>query len=128
MSIKGAIKDNIAYSKELLEAGIEGANEARREVLASEKTTDMVASAAQESWQPAALGVFVGAICGVLADDRKPIRGVIAGGLFGAVLGFAGSFAWKTRPLTTAMARKAGRNIGKVRDEHWLTKNPVNYG
>ena len=128
MSIKGAIKDNIAYSKELWEAGIEGANEARREVLASEKTTDMVASAAQESWQPAALGVFVGAICGVLADDRKPIRGVIAGGLFGAVLGFAGSFAWKTRPLTTAMARKAGKNIGKVRDEHWLTKNPVNYG
>ena len=128
MTIKGAIKDNIAYSKELWEAGIEGANEARREVLASEETTDMVTSAAQESWQPAALGVFVGAICGVLADDRKPIRGVIAGGLFGAVLGFAGSFAWKTRPLTTAMARKAGKNIGKVRDEHWLTKNPVNYG
>ncbi len=128
MSITGAIKENIAYSKELLEAGIEGANEARKEVLAAEETTDLVTSAAQESWQPAALGVFAGAICGVLADDRKPIRGVIAGGLFGAVLGFAGSFAWKTRPLTSAMARKAGKKIDKIRDDHWLTKNPVNYG
>ena len=48
--------------------------------------------------------------------------------LTGAVLGFAGSFAWKTRPLTSTMVRGAGKRIGSVRDQHWLTKNPVNYG
>lgn len=128
MNIKDTVKENIAYSKELLEAGIEGANTARKEVLASENTTDLVTSAAQESWQPATIGVLAGAICGVLADDRRPLRGVIAGGLFGAVLGFAGSFAWKTRPLTSAMARKAGKRINQVRDGHWLTKHPINYG
>ena len=128
MSFKETVKENIAYSKELLEAGIDGANTARQEVLTAETTSDLVTSAAQESWQPATIGVLVGAICGVLADDRKPLRGVIAGSLFGAVLGFGGSFAWKTRPLTTAMARKAGKRINQVRDGHWLSKNPINYG
>ena len=128
MSIKDTVKENIAYSKELLEAGIDGANAARQEVLTAETTSDLVTSAAQESWQPATIGVLAGAICGVLVDDRRPLRGVIAGGLFGAVLGFAGSFAWKTRPLTSAMARKAGKRINQVRDGHWLTKHPINYG
>mgnify|MGYP000979524841 CR=1 FL=1 len=103
MSIGEKVKENLAYSKELLESGIEGAKEARDEVLHSPENSDLVTAAAQESWQPATIGVLAGAICGVLADDRKPIRGVIAGGLLGAVLGFAGSFAWKTRPLTSAM-------------------------
>ena len=128
MSISDTVKTNLAYSKELVESGIEGAKEARKAVLASEESTDIVTAAAQESWQAAAIGVLAGAICGVLADDRKPIRGVIAGGLLGAVLGFGGSFAWKTRPLTSAMARGAGKRISRVRDVRWLSKNPINYG
>ena len=84
MSIKETVKENIAYSKELLESGIEGAKEARDQVLHSPENADLVTAAAQESWQPATIGVLAGAICGVLADDRKPIRGVIAGGLLGA--------------------------------------------
>ena len=43
-------------------------------------------------------------------------------------LGFGGSFAWKTRPLTSAMAREAGKRIGTTRDKHWLSKHPINYG
>jgi hypothetical protein len=128
MSISERVKENLAYSKELLESGIEGASEARKAVLAAEGNSDMVTAAAQESWMAASIGVLAGALCGVLADDRKPVRGVIAGGLLGAVLGFAGSFAWKTRPLTSAMAREAGKHIGGVRDDRWLSKNPVNYG
>lgn len=128
MSVSETIKTNLAYGKELVESGIEGANEARKAAFESPATTDMVTTAAQESWQAAAIGLMVGAIFGVLADDRKPVRGVIAGGLLGAAAGFAGSFAWKTRPLTSEMAREAGKRIGAVRDEHWLASNPVNYG
>ena len=127
MSISEKVKDNLAYSKHLLESGIEGANDARKATLEASET-DIVKAAAQESWQPASLGVLAGAIIGALADDRKPVRGVIAGGLLGAVLGFAGSFAWKTRPITSAMSRGAGKRIGRVRDERWLSKNPVDYG
>lgn len=128
MSVSESIKSNLAYGKEIVESGFEGAREARKTALDSQETMDMVTEAAQESWQAAALGAMVGAIFGVLADDRKPVRGVIAGGLLGMAAGFAGSFAWKTRPLSGAMARGAGKRIGAVRDEHWLAENPVNYG
>ena len=123
--IEGA-KENLAYGKELVESGIDGAKEAREAVLHAEGNAEMVTRAAQESWQAAAIGSLAGAICGVLADDRKPLRGVVAGGLLGAVLGFGGSFAWKTRPLTTAMARGAGKRISRVRDGRWLSRNPIN--
>lgn len=128
MSISEKIKSNIAYGQELLESGIDGAKEARQTMLEASETSDMVTVAAQESWQAAAIGVMAGAIVGVLADDRKPARGVVTGGLLGAVLGFAGSFAWKTRPLTSSMVRGAGKRIGTVRDRHYLSNNPVNYG
>lgn len=128
MNIKDTVKENFAYSKELLEAGIDGANTARQEMLAAEETIDLVASAAQESWQPAAISGFAGAVCGVLADDRRPLRGVIIGGLLGVLLGFTGGFVWRTRPLTSAMARNAGKRINEVRDGHWLSKHPINYG
>jgi hypothetical protein len=127
MSISETVKENLAYSKELVESGIEGATDARRTVLAAEGNIDLVTHAAQESWQAGTIGVMVGAILGALADDRRPVRGVIAGVLLGAVLGYGGSFAWKTRPLTSAMARGAGRRVGEARDKHWLSKNPIPY-
>lgn len=128
MSISEKVKDNLAYSKELLESGIEGAKEGRKTVLETEETQDIVKAAAQESWQAATVGALAGAVFGVLTDDRKPLRGVVSGGLLGAVLGFGASFAWKTRPLTSAMAREAGSHIDVVRDKRWLSRNPVNYG
>ncbi len=127
--ISDKVHENLAYSKALIESGIEGAKEARKTVLVpEERSTDMVAAAAQEAWQAATIGVLAGAILGVLTDDRRPLRGVITGGLLGAVLGFGGSFAWKTRPLTSAMAHQASKRIGTVRDDHWLSKHPINYG
>lgn len=128
MSITDKVKENVSYSKELVESGIEGASEARKALLASDENSGLVMAAAQESWQAATVGVLAGAVFGVLADDRKPVRGVITGGLFGAVLGFAASFAWKTRPVASAMARGAGKRVGEVRDVRWLSKHPVNYG
>jgi hypothetical protein len=128
MNISGTVKENVAYTKELVESGLEGAKEARRAVLGTEGSTDLVHEAAQEAWQAGAIGIMVGAVLGVLADDRKPIRGVIAGVVIGALAGYGGAFAWKTRPLTSAMARGAGRRVETVRDKHWLQKNPVPYG
>ncbi|MDR2508460.1 MAG: hypothetical protein LBD67_10845 [Candidatus Accumulibacter sp.] len=122
------IKMNLAHGKEIMESGIGGAKEARDALLHAEGNMELVTVAVQESWRAASLGVLAGAICGVLADDRRPLRGVITGGLLGAVLGFSGSFAWKTRPLTSAMARGAKKRIGTVRDKHWLSRHPINYG
>jgi hypothetical protein len=127
-NLSDKIKLNLVHGKELVESGIDGAKEARDAVLRSEGNADLVVLAAQGSWQAAAFGLLAGAIGGVLADDRKPLRGAVAGGLLGAMLGFSGSFTWKTRPLTKAMARGASRRIGTVRDKHWLSSHPINYG
>ena len=62
MNITDKVKENVAYSKELLESGIEGAKDARKAVLESEGNTDLVTSAAQESWQGATIGVLAGAV------------------------------------------------------------------
>jgi hypothetical protein len=127
MSISETVKDNLAYGKELVESGIEGAKEGGKAALDADAAPDLVTRAAQESWQAGTLGVIAGAILGAVADDRRPVRGVIVGVLLGAVLGYGGSFAWKTRPLTSAMARGAGRRIGEARDKHWLAKHPIPY-
>jgi hypothetical protein len=127
MSISETVKENLAYSKELVDSGIEGAKEGRKSVLEAEANTDLVTQAAHDAWQAGTFGVMVGAILGALADDRRPVRGVITGVLLGAVLGYGGSFAWKTRPMTSAMARGAGRRIGEARDKHWLAKHPIPY-
>jgi hypothetical protein len=128
MNVSESVKESLAYGKELVESGIQGAKEARTAALAEENSADLVTAAAQESWQAGTIGAMVGAICGVLADDRKPLRGVIAGALLGAVMGYCGSFAWKTRPITSAMTRGAGKRIGAVKDERWLSKHPIAYG
>ena len=128
MSISEKIKTNLAYGKELVESGLQGAKEGRRTVQESETQQAIVSVAARESWQAATLGAVAGALFGVLTDERKPLRGVLAGSLLGAVVGFGGSFVWKTRPLTSAMAHGAGKRIGRARDKHWLTGHPVNYG
>lgn len=128
MSIFDQVKENVAYGTELLASSIEGANKARQTVLESNESSGLVRAAVQESWQAATFGGLAGAALGVLSADDKPVRGVITGGLLGAVLGFAASFAWKTRPVTSAMARAAGTRLGEVRDRRWLTRHPVNYG
>ena len=128
MSISDRVKQNVGYGKELLASSIEGASKARKAVLESEEHSGLVKAAAQESWQAATIGVLAGVALGVMADDRKPVRGAITGGILGAAIGFAASFAWKTRPVTAAMARAAGKRIGEARDARWLTRHPINYG
>ncbi|MGA8149565.1 MAG: hypothetical protein WB952_01210 [Terriglobales bacterium] len=48
-------------------------------------------------------------------------------GLLGGAIGLGAGIAWETRCLTARAAGGALKNIGKVRDEHWLTKHPIDY-
>jgi hypothetical protein len=47
--------------------------------------------------------------------------------LLGGALGFGVGVAWESRRLTTSVASGAAKSISKVRDEHWLEKNPIDY-
>jgi len=52
---------------------------------------------------------------------------VFAYGFVAAAIGFAASVVWESRRLAASVASGALRNIGKVRDEHWLERYPIDY-
>jgi hypothetical protein len=61
---------------------------------------------------------YCGTVCrhGVAASPRRC-----------SVIGFAAGFAWKTRDLTESMGRSAAKQMGVVRDQHWLDRHPIDY-
>jgi hypothetical protein len=51
----------------------------------------------------------------------------MAYGLLGGAIGLTTGIAWKSRHLSASVAGRAWKNMGKVRDERWLDKHPINY-
>jgi hypothetical protein len=76
---------------------------------------------------PAALGACIGVLGSYPGYRQKSIARALTYGLLGGVVGLGASLVWENRRLTASVAGSALRNIGKVRDEHWLTKHPIDY-
>ncbi|MBI3475615.1 MAG: hypothetical protein HY010_07765 [Acidobacteria bacterium] len=55
------------------------------------------------------------------------MRKSLAWGLLGGTIGLVAGIAWKSRCLTTSVADGAMESMGRVRDEHWLEKHPIDY-
>ena len=74
------------------------------------------------------LKCLTGAALGTCADTlvRKRSPRLSRTAAFAGV-GFLATLAWSTRNITSAMARSAAKEIERVRDEHWLEMNPINY-
>jgi len=51
----------------------------------------------------------------------------MAFGLLGGAIGFGAGVVWQDRCLAASVARGALRNIGRVRDQHWLDRHPIDY-
>ena len=73
----------------------------------------------------------VGACVGVLrfyANGRRDrLPRTIAWSMLGSAIGFCAGFAWKTRELTASMGRSSLKQMGAVRDQHWLERHPIDY-
>ena len=67
---------------------------------------------------------MLGSIPGI---RHKSISRVLAYGFVGGAIGFGVGIAWKSRRLTESVVSSAARNIGKVRDAHWLESHPIDY-
>jgi hypothetical protein len=55
------------------------------------------------------------------------VKRVLAFGLLGGAIGLGAGLVWENRCLAASVAGGALRNIDRVRDEHWLEKNPIDY-
>jgi hypothetical protein len=127
MSVGEWVKSNVDYGRRIVGSGIEGARSGQDEFLDGKPLLPVLGESAKDSLIPAAAGLGVGLLIGYAIFRRKRAPGVIAYGLLGGLLGFGGGMAWENRHLGASVAGGAIKNIGKVRDEQWLTRNPIDY-
>jgi len=118
---------NVDYGRELFHSGIEGMRCGREVFLEGESLTPFLSESVRNALAPAALGACLGVLGSYPGSREKSVTRALAYGLLGGAIGLGAGIAWETRRLAVSAAGGALRNIGKVRDKHWLTKHPIDY-
>lgn len=117
----------LAYGRRLVNAGISGIRTGRED-FNRQRASALVSDSAEESLKLAAIGACVGVLPVLLMRRRRPrLASALVLGVAGSALGFCAGFSWKTRKLTSTLAHSAAREVRRVKDEHWLDKNPIDY-
>lgn len=127
MDLREWSKSNAEYGRRLLDSGIEGARSGQEAFLNGKSLTPFLSESVRNALKPAALGACIGVLGGYRGYRQKSIIRSLAYGLLGGAIGLGASLAWKSRRFTASVAGGAMRNMGKVRDERWLTKHPIDY-
>jgi hypothetical protein len=66
-------------------------------------------------------------LTGCPRDHHRSLARILTSGLLGGLIGLAAGVLWDTRLLAASAAGGALARIEKVRDEHWLERNPIDY-
>ena len=127
MDLREWSKTNAEYGKRLLDSGIEGARSGQEAFLNGKSLTPFLSESVRSALKPAALGACIGVLSSCPGYRQKSITRTLTYGLLGGAIGLGAGLIWKSRRLTASVAGNALRNIGKVRDEHWLAKHPIDY-
>jgi len=127
MDLRKWSKSNAAYGRRLLDSGIEGARSGREAFLNGESLTPFLNETFRSAVRPAVLGACIGVLGSRPRSRQKPITRTLAFALLGGAIGLSIALAWESRRLTASTAGGALRNMGKVRDERWLAKHPIDY-
>jgi hypothetical protein len=117
----------VEYGQKLVNAGITGIRTGQDSARGEESLRKIAADAARDSLALAAIGACVGLLQSQFADKRDRRAKALALGALGSVLGFCVGFGWKTRKVTSSVAHSTARELRRVRDEHWLELNPIDY-
>jgi len=112
---------DLTYVKQLIGAGLDGIESARREHAGG------VFASRPGVWTPAAIGTTLGVLSTRLGGKRKSASRTAWGGLVGGVLGISAGLAWASRGLIGHAARTATRRVNATRDARWLETHPINY-
>jgi hypothetical protein len=120
-------KSNADYGRRLFNSGIEGARSGRKAFLNGQSLTPFLSESVRSALNPAALGVCIGVLGSYPGYRQKSITRALVFGLLGGAIGLGAGLAWESRRLTASVAGSALKNIGKIRDERWLTKHPIDY-
>jgi hypothetical protein len=120
-------KSEVEYGRKVLVSGLEGARSGREAFLQGREITPFLGESVRNALKPAAIGACIGALAGYPGNRHKSIARVLAFGLLGSAIGFGAGMVWENRRLAASVAGGALRNMGRVRDEHWLERHPIDY-
>jgi len=118
---------NVRYGRNLVNAGIAGIRTGQNSARGERRLSKIAADAARGSFAMAAVGTCVGLLTSCLMPRSNRLSKSIVLGSVGSALGFLAGFSWKTREVTSSVAHSAAREVRRVRDEHWLETNPIDY-
>ena len=127
MNAPHSLESRLRYGRELVKSGVSGLNDGRDAHLNGRSLSDVLSESARASLGIATLGACAGLLRYYLPARRGRVIKTIACGLLGGAFGFLAGFGWKTRDLAESMTRSAAKEMGNVRDQHWLAKNPIDY-
>ncbi len=127
MNTPHSLESQIRYGRDLVKSGVCGLNNGRHAHLNGRPLSDVLGQSARASLGLATLGACAGLLRYYLPARRGRVVKTIACGLLGGAFGFLAGFGWKTRDLAESMTRSAAKQIGGVRDQHWLAQHPIDY-
>lgn len=120
-------KSTADYGRKLLHGGREGAALGRESYLHGKHMTSFFNQSARTAVKPAVLGACIGLLSAYPANRNRSARRAFACGLLGCAVGFTVAVAWQSRRLAGSIASGAMKKIGRLRDEHWLERHPIDY-
>jgi hypothetical protein len=121
------VKSNVEYGRRLVDSGLEGARNGQDEFLDGKPLAPFLGESVKSALIPAAVGAFIGVLAAYSITRKKSTRAALTYGLLGGAVGLTTGMAWESRQLSASVAGGALKHIGRVRDEQWLNKHPIDY-
>jgi len=120
-------KSELEYSRRVVTSALEGARSGREDFLKGRSLTPFLSQGIRNALKPAALGACVGALGSLTGDNYASIGRALAFAFTGWAIGLGAGLAWQTRGLTACATNGALRKVGRLRDQHWLERHPIDY-
>jgi hypothetical protein len=127
MSLGEWVKSNVDYGRRLVDSGIEGARSGQEEFFDGKPLTPFLGDVAKGALVPAAIGAALGLVISYPLCRQKSKTAIFAYGLLGCAIGLGAGLAWESRELSASVAGNAMKKMGRVRDQQWLDKHPIDY-
>ena len=127
MEIHNWPKSEVEYGRKVLNSGLAGARSGREAFLHGRPLTPYLGRAVRNASRHAVAGAILGVLGSYPGDRHRSASRTLAFGVFGWAIGLGVGIAWQSRRLTCSVATAALENIGRVRDEHWLERHPIDY-
>jgi len=126
MNPDGKMKSSLHYGRDLVNSGLSGLRNGRDLHLNGQPLSEALTESARGALGLAAIGTCAALFGSCLARRDRGAKAV-GYGVAGSVIGLIIGLAWKTRELTASMGRSALKEMGTVRDQHWLQNHPIDY-